>query len=375
MQQLGMIGLGRMGGNMVRRLADAGVECVIHDANAAAMSALARPGVIACTDARGLRRQAAGAARDLADAARGHRRPGTGIAAAAASPGDTIIDGGNSYYHDDIRRGDRAPGARHSLYRCRHQRRHCRFDNGYCLMSAARRRSSTGSSRSSPRWRPARIRARCPRRPNDPDHGAARLPALRPAGAGHFVKMIHNGIEYGVMAAFAEGMNILRNANVGKQTHAVDAETTPLRHPEHYQYDFDLGADRGGLAAWQRDPFVAARSHCAGAARGRESFRVRGPRFGFRRRPLDGRRRIEAGVPAPVITPRCSAGSNRAAMPTTRIGCCRRCASSSAATSRRNKATFRKGDILFLKRGQIYLFGIKRQTIYWRTARNARSHQ
>ena len=114
--------------------------------------------------------------------------------------------------------------------------------------------------------------------------------------------MVHNGIEYGIMAAYAEGLGILRAANVGKQQHAIDAETTPLRDPEHYQYDLNLRRHRRGLAARQRDRLVAARPDGQRAARRSAAGQVRRPGLGFGRGPLDDQGRHRRAVPAPVLT-------------------------------------------------------------------------
>jgi len=238
MQQLGMIGLGRMGGNMVRRLADAGIECVIHDANAAAMSALARPGVVA--------------AATLADFVAKLRAPRAlwlmlpaaivdkelALLLPLLSAGDTLIDGGNSYYHDDIRRGTELKARGIHYLDVGTSGGIAGFDNGYCLMIGGEQAQFDRLEPIFAALAPGAGPGIDPRTLTTAQRGYL---LCGPQGAGHFVKMIHNGIEYGVMAAFAEGMNILRNANVGKQTHAVDAETTPLRNPEHYQYDLDLG--------------------------------------------------------------------------------------------------------------------------------------
>lgn len=157
------------------------------------------------------------------------------------SPGDVIIDGGNSYYIDDIRRAKAlaeqgiryldvgTSGGVHGLER------------GYCQMIGGEREAFQLLEPIFSALAPATDSA--PPTPNRPaDKGTADKGYLHcgPTGAGHFVKMVHNGIEYGLMAAYAEGLNILHHANIGKEDHAKDAETTPIRHPEHYQYDFDL---------------------------------------------------------------------------------------------------------------------------------------
>jgi 6-phosphogluconate dehydrogenase len=299
MQQLGMIGLGRMGGNMVRRLADAGVECVIHDANPAAMAALARPGVLG--------------APTLADFIAKLRTPRAiwlmlpaaivdhelALLAPLLEPGDTLIDGGNSYYHDDIRRGAELRARGLHYLDVGTSGGIAGLDNGYCLMVG-------GEQAQFEKLEPI-FAALAPG--GEPGLDPAKLTTAQrgylhcgPQGAGHFVKMIHNGIEYGVMAAFAEGMNILRNANVGKQTHAADAETTPLRHPEHYQYDLDLAQIaevwRHGsvIRSWLLDLTTQALREDATLS----AFAGRVSDSGEGRWTVIAA--IEAGVPAPVIT-------------------------------------------------------------------------
>ena len=156
--------------------------------------------------------------------------------------GDIVIDGGNSYYHDDIRRGAELEPRGHSLRGCRDQRRRGRARAW--LLPDDRRRRQTSSSVSTPIF--AALAPASTRRRARPGGRSAAAPPSRATctagrnGAGHFVKMVHNGIEYGLMAAYAEGLNILRNANAGKRARDTDAETTPLRNPEYYQYDLDL---------------------------------------------------------------------------------------------------------------------------------------
>ena len=299
MQQLGMIGLGRMGGNMVRRLADAGIECVIHDANVAAMTALARPGVIG--------------APTLAEFVRALRTPRAiwlmlpaaivdqelALLTPLLTAGDIVIDGGNSYYHDDIRRGTELAARGIHYLDVGTSGGIAGFDNGYCLMSGgdpvAVAQLDPVFSALAPGGQPELD----PRTLTTAQRGYLHC---GPQGSGHFVKMIHNGIEYGVMAAFAEGMNILRNANVGKQTHAVDAETTPLRNPEHYQYDLDLAQIaevwRHGsvIRSWLLDLTAQALREDANLA----SFKGRVSDSGEGRWTVIAA--IEEGVPAPVIT-------------------------------------------------------------------------
>jgi 6-phosphogluconate dehydrogenase len=250
--QLGMIGLGRMGANMVRRLMRGGHSCVVHDRSAAAVAALAKEGATgASTPAELVRKLDKPRAICLmvpaavVDAAIGELAP-------LLDKGDTIIDGGNSHYHDDIARAGRLEGLHYidmgtsgGVWG---------LERGYCLMIGG---EDAAVKRLEPIFRtlapgPGSI----PRTPNR-QGGTAEHGYLHcgPAGAGHFVKMVHNGIEYGLMAAYAEGLNILRNADVGKRSHEKDAETTPLRHPEHYRYEFNL-ADVTEL--WRRGSVVAS---------------------------------------------------------------------------------------------------------------------
>jgi 6-phosphogluconate dehydrogenase len=299
MQQLGMIGLGRMGGNMVRRLADAGIECVIHDANAAAMTALARPGVVAGATLT-----------DFVSKLRTPRAIWLMLPAAIVdkelemlvpllSPGDVIIDGGNSYYHDDIRRGTELAARGLHYLDVGTSGGIAGFDNGYCLMIG-------GDEKAVARLDPvfAALAPGAEAGVNGKTATTAQRGYLHcgPQGAGHFVKMVHNGIEYGVMAAFAEGLNILHKANVGKQSQTIDAETTPLRNPEHYQYDFNLGdvteVWRHGsvIRSWLLDLTAASLREDASLA----AYAGRVSDSGEGRWTVAAA--VEEGVPAPVIT-------------------------------------------------------------------------
>lgn len=251
-----MIGLGRMGSNMVRRLLRDGHDCVVYDVNAAAVESVIADG------ARGTHSLA-----DMVDAMAAPRSiwimvpahfVGSTVEALAPllSPGDAIIDGGNSWYRDDVdRSGPLAAqgidyvdvgtsGGVHGLER------------GYCLMVG-------GTHGAVDRLTPVLDTLA-------PGVGAAERTAGRtgdlapeergwlhcgPSGAGHFVKMVHNGIEYGLMAAYAEGLNVLAKANVGSEAHAKDAETAPLTHPEYYRYDIDLAAV---TEVWRRGSVVSS---------------------------------------------------------------------------------------------------------------------
>jgi 6-phosphogluconate dehydrogenase len=254
--QLGMIGLGRMGANMVRRLLRGRHECVVYDKNQANVSQLVGEG-------------AAGAASfdDFIKLLRPPRAVWLMVPAAAVDgtieelatkmqKGDVLIDGGNSYYVDDIRRSGElaAKGIRYADVGTSGGT--WGLERGYCQMIGGPREVVEHLDPIFKTLAPGRGNLeRTPGR--EKIGGTAEEGYLHcgPAGAGHFVKMVHNGIEYGLMAAYAEGLNILKHANVGKQDRAADAETTPLRNPEHYQYDFNV-ADVAEV--WRRGSVVAS---------------------------------------------------------------------------------------------------------------------
>jgi len=254
--QLGMIGLGRMGANMVRRLMKNGHDCVVFDMFPKAVEAL-------------VAEKATGASSmaDLVGRLAKPRAVWLMVPAAVVDqtiqgllphlePGDTIIDGGNSYYIDDIRRANELKAKGIDYVDVGTSGGVWGLDRGYCMMIG-------GPDASVQRLDPIFVTLapgigdieRTPGR--DKLGSTSELGYLHCGanGAGHFVKMVHNGIEYGVMAAYAEGFGILRSANVGKQTHAIDAETTPLRDPEHYQYDIDLP---NVAEVWRRGSVIAS---------------------------------------------------------------------------------------------------------------------
>jgi 6-phosphogluconate dehydrogenase len=254
--QLGMIGLGRMGANMVRRLLKGGHECVVFDRSAAAVQGL-------------VKEQATGAA-SLAELAKKLAKPrAVWLMVPAAvtdqtiadlvphlEADDIVIDGGNSYYIDDIRRAKELAATRIHYVDVGTSGGVWGLERGYCMMIGGEAPVVTHLD---PIFRTlAPGRGDIPRTPGrDKLGGTAELGYLYcgPNGAGHFVKMVHNGIEYGLMAAYAEGMGVLRGANVGSHVHEVDAETTPLRDPDHYRYDFNL-ADIAEV--WRRGSVVAS---------------------------------------------------------------------------------------------------------------------
>jgi len=254
--QLGMIGLGRMGANMVRRLIRGGHHCVVYDRNREAMNGLVKEGAV-------------GAA-SLDEFAATLAKPRTAWLmvpaavvdstlkdlAARMQADDAIIDGGNSYYIDDIRRARDLQAKGIHYLDVGTSGGIWGLERGYCLMIGG---DLTAVKRLDPIFKTlAPGRGSIPRTPGrEKVRGTAEDGYLHcgPSGAGHFVKMVHNGIEYGVMAAYAEGLNILKHANVGKRGRTIDAETTPLRDPDHYQYDFSL-ADVAEL--WRRGSVIAS---------------------------------------------------------------------------------------------------------------------
>jgi 6-phosphogluconate dehydrogenase len=241
--QFGMIGLGRMGAGMVRRLRRSGHDCVVYDRSPSAVVALAAEGATGCAS--------------LAEfvAALVHPRHLCLMVPAAfvdgtidslvplLTAGDTIIDGGNSNFQDDLRRAEQLRGQGLHYVDMGTSGGVWGLERGYCLMIGG---EEEVVRRLDPVFRAlAPGRGEIPRTPGrETSADTADLGYLHcgPNGAGHFVKMIHNGIEYGLMAAYAEGFNILASANLGARPLEADAETTPLAHPEHYRYDFDLGA-------------------------------------------------------------------------------------------------------------------------------------
>ncbi len=254
--QLGMIGLGRMGANMVRRLMRGGHQCVVYDHTPGNVSQLAGEGAAGSSSLDQFVQQL---------------RPPRAIwlmvpAAAVDSTldqlapklqkGDIVIDGGNSYYIDDIRRAQQLQTRGIEYVDVGTSGGTWGLERGYCQMIGG---PVAVVQHLDPIFKTlAPGRGDIPRTP-----GREKLPGTSeegylhcgPSGAGHFVKMVHNGIEYGIMAAYAEGVNILKHANVGKQTHSADAETTPLRSPDHYKYDFNL-ADVAEV--WRRGSVVAS---------------------------------------------------------------------------------------------------------------------
>jgi 6-phosphogluconate dehydrogenase len=301
--QLGMIGLGRMGGFMVERLIRGGHDLHVYDAHPAAVKGLVDKGAKGSTELKDFIQSLAKpravwlmVPAGVVDAVLGSLKP-------LLSEGDIVIDGGNSYYHDDVRRAGELKtkglhyvdvGTSGGVFG---------LDRGYCLMIGGEdevvRRLDPVFRTLAPGFDSA------PRTP-----GAAGEPTMAeqgylhcgPNGAGHFVKMVHNGIEYGMMAAFAEGLNIIHNANVGARKQDTDAETTPLRHPELYSYNIDIAKV---AEVWRRGSVVGSwlLDLTASALRKNpdlSNFHGRVSDSGEGRWTLQAA--IDEGVPAPVIS-------------------------------------------------------------------------
>jgi 6-phosphogluconate dehydrogenase len=302
--QMGMVGLGRMGANMVRRLLHGGHECVVFDVSPDAVKMLVKEGAVGASSLDDFRAKlskprvawmmvpAAVVERTLADLAD------------RFEPGDILVDGGNSYYVDDLRRAKalRAKGIHYvdsgtsgGVWG---------LERGFCQMiggepEVVKHLDPIFATLAPPLDSAPRTPGREKVAPSTAEHGYLHC---GPNGAGHFVKMVHNGIEYGLMAAYAEGMNILRHANVGKQQHVADAETTPLREPELYQYDFNL---TDIAEVWRRGSVIASwlLDLTADALAGDpelKKFAGRVSDSGEGRWTVDAA--IDEGVPAPVLT-------------------------------------------------------------------------
>ena len=301
--QIGMIGLGRMGANMVRRLMRRGHQAVVFDRSSQAVETLVQEGAQGATSLREFARRlqtprvvwlmvpAAVVDSTIAELA------------PVLEPGDTIVDGGNSYYIDDLRRAKELASRGLHYVDVGTSGGVFGLERGYCQMIG-------GEAEVVARLQPvfaalAPDPASVPPTPRRAQKsGTAELGYLHcgPAGAGHFVKMVHNGIEYGLMAAYAEGLSILQHANVGRTQQQHDAETTPLRNPEHYQYDFDIGEvaelwRRGSVvSSWLLDLTAAA----LGDSDGVSGYAGRVSDSGEGRWTIKAA--IDEAVPAPVLT-------------------------------------------------------------------------
>jgi 6-phosphogluconate dehydrogenase len=254
--QLGMIGLGRMGANMVRRLIKGGHSCVVFDMSPQAINDLVQEKAVGSSSLQDF------VAKLDKPRAIWLMVPAAVVDKSIASllpyldPGDILIDGGNSYYVDDIQRAKELTPKGIHYVDVGTSGGVWGLERGYCMMIGGEndvvKRLDPIFSTLAPGV------GDVPRTPGRESlAGTAEQGYLHcgPNGAGHFVKMVHNGIEYGLMAAYAEGLGILRDANVGKEQHAIDAETTPLRDPEHYQYDLDL---RDITEVWRRGSVIAS---------------------------------------------------------------------------------------------------------------------
>jgi 6-phosphogluconate dehydrogenase len=255
-----------MGANLVRRLTAADHECVVYDTNPQTVADLAAEGAKGSDSLDDLvaRLDQPRAVWVMIPAGEPTNRVVNALAE-RLSPGDTVIDGGNSYYRDDIARAATLAGKGIHYIDVGTSGGVWGRERGYCLMiggdAETVERLSPLFSAIAPGVPSA---SRTPGRTGEPVEAESGYLHCGPAGAGHFVKMVHNGIEYGLMAAYAEGLNILRNANIGKLAQESDAETAPLGHPEYYQYDFDIAAiaevwRRGSvIASWLLDLTAAA---------------------------------------------------------------------------------------------------------------------
>jgi len=254
--QLGMVGLGRMGANMVRRLMKGGHKCVVFDVTPKSVQGLAGEGATGSSSFQ-----------DFVSKLTKPRAVWLMIPAAYVDstiaeiaphlePGDILIDGGNSYYIDDIRRSKQLEPKGIKYLDVGTSGGVWGLDRGYCMMIGG---PQDAVQHLDPIFKTlAPGRGDIPRTPGREKLGGTSEEGYLHCGAsggGHFVKMVHNGIEYGIMAAYAEGLNVLKNADVGKQKHDIDAETTPLRDPEHYQYDFNL---TDVAEVWRRGSVIAS---------------------------------------------------------------------------------------------------------------------
>ena len=301
--QIGMVGLGRMGANMVRRLLRQKHECVVYDRSSEAVQGLVKESALGASSLP-----------DLVNKLQAPRAVWLMVPAAVVDsaieelmpllePGDTLIDGGNSYYIDDIRRAKELAAKNIHYVDVGTSGGVWGLERGYCMM--------IGGEKDVVKHLDPIFATLAPgigdieRTPGRPENkGTAENGYLHcgPNGAGHFVKMVHNGIEYGIMAAYAEGLGVLHAANVGKSEGEVDAETTPLRDPEHYQYDLDLGEiaevwRRGSvIASWLLDLTAGALVKDAELAQ----FAGRVSDSGEGRWTIKAA--IDEGVPVPVLT-------------------------------------------------------------------------
>jgi 6-phosphogluconate dehydrogenase len=302
--ELGIVGLGRMGANMARRLMRDGHRVFAYDVNPAAVSALASDGADGASSLQELATKLSAPRAVWVMVPSGEITEKTvEDVAAVLEPGDAIVDGGNSYYRDDIRRAEMLREKGIDFVDCGTSGGVFGLDRGYCLMiggpDEAVQRLDPIFATLAPGVASAE---RTPGRSGDPSPAENGYLHCGPNGAGHFVKMVHNGIEYGIMAAYAEGLNILENANAGKVQREADAETAPMEQPEYYQYDLDLPEV---AEVWRRGSVIGSWLLDLTAASLQESPDL----SDFAGRVSDsGEGRwtsiaaIDEGVPAPVLT-------------------------------------------------------------------------
>ncbi|HEX4014919.1 MAG TPA: decarboxylating 6-phosphogluconate dehydrogenase [Candidatus Cybelea sp.] len=301
--QLGMIGLGRMGSNMVRRLIRAGHTCVAYDPNPEAVAASVADGAIGASSLDEFVKKLAKPRSAWMMVPASVVDSSVAALAPLLERDDTLIDGGNSYYIDDIRRAATLRDSGINYLDVGTSGGVFGLERGYCMMiggadDAVKRLDPIFAALAPGRGEIERTPGR------DKIGGTAEQGYLHcgPSGAGHFVKMVHNGIEYGIMAAYAEGLNILQNANVGKQKQVASAEITPLRDPEHYMYDLNLPDiaevwRRGSvIASWLLDLTAAALTADPALAK----FEGKVSDSGEGRWTIKAA--IDEGVPAPVLT-------------------------------------------------------------------------
>jgi len=254
--QLGMIGLGRMGANLVRRSMAAGHECVVYDPNAAAVDALVTAGAVGAASVAELVSKLSPPRAVWLMVPAGITGAVVDDVAAHLAAGDTIIDGGNSHYVDDIARSNELAARGIDFVDCGTSGGVFGLERGFCLMIGG---PTAVVQRLDPIFRalaPGVGEAeRTPGRAGDPAPEEMGYLHCGPAGAGHFVKMVHNGIEYALMAAYAEGLTILQHADAGTRARDADAETAPLTHPELYSYDIDIPKV---AEVWRRGSVVAS---------------------------------------------------------------------------------------------------------------------
>jgi 6-phosphogluconate dehydrogenase len=302
--QLGMVGLGRMGANIVRRLMRDGHDCVVYDVNPDAVKSLESEGAEGAADLDEFvaKLEPPRAAWVMVPAGE-ITEQAVGDLGARLQQGDAIVDGGNSYYHDDIRSAAELSEKGIDYLDCGTSGGVFGLDRGYCLMIGGPEQAVTRLEPIFASLAPGVEAAeRTPGREGDPvpaEHGYLHC---GPSGAGHFTKMVHNGIEYGVMAAYAEGLNILHNADIGDRPREADAETAPLEHPEHFRYEIDVAEvaevwRRGSvIGSWLLDLTAAALHESPDL----DEFEGRVSDSG------EGRwtsiAAIDEGVPAPVLT-------------------------------------------------------------------------